>query len=465
MNRKQRHLRPWQKYVLLVLAGLAALFVLGNAVMWVVYRGRVLPNVEAAQLPGTVELTYEQTKAIFDVTAAGITVDEAATKERLATHRSWLPLLDVMRGAKMPAVLRVQQQKFVETLREVQPAFTKAPLPHRVIFEADKFALANPVPGYSMDEAAFSGEIKRVIASGGSKLTVPVVTVTSDSAGAGLEDELPKLNNQLKAKIIFSVNGQAKQPSVAEIGSWFVPAAHASGGTMVLSQEKVKEYVLAQAPSASNAGDAAAAASYAFDKITDTTFIVATSAGVKYKYCTSSKSVGEGHLPNFIAKVAAVLGDPRGWNAGGKVSFERVESGCDFTIWLSAPSQMTSFGGVCDSYYSCRSGRNVVVNFDRWQGATPPWNAAGGSLEDYRVMVTNHEVGHWLGFGHSNCSGPGQPAPVMQQQSIDLQGCMFNPWPTAAEINTLKTNKGVASLAPREEYVAESSCCCAHCVT
>jgi hypothetical protein len=104
---------------------------------------------------------------------------------------------------------------------------------------------------------------------------------------------------------------------------------------------------------------------------------------------------------------------------------------------------MTSFGGVCDSYYSCRSGRNVVINFDRWQGATDPWNAAGGSLEDYRVMVTNHETGHWLGFGHAFCPGAGQPAPVMQQQSISLQGCTFNPWPTASELAAAKSARGL----------------------
>jgi hypothetical protein len=50
-------------------------------------------------------------------------------------------------------------------------------------------------------------------------------------------------------------------------------------------------------------------------------------------------------------------------------------------------------------------------------------------------MVINHEVGHFIGFGHASCGGAGQPAPVMQQQSISLQGCKFNPWPTASELD------------------------------
>jgi hypothetical protein len=125
------------------------------------------------------------------------------------------------------------------------------------------------------------------------------------------------------------------------------------------------------------------------------------------------------------------------------VEYREVSSGCDFTVWLTAANQMPSFGAICDPLWSCRVGPNVVINFNRWQNASEAWNARGGSLEDYRHMVINHETGHWLGFGHSHCPGPGQPAPVMQQQSIDLQGCSFNPWPTAGELAALKRDLGI----------------------
>ncbi|MET1033315.1 MAG: DUF3152 domain-containing protein, partial [Candidatus Saccharimonadales bacterium] len=98
---------------------------------------------------------------------------------------------------------------------------------------------------------------------------------------------------------------------------------------------------------------------------------------------------------------------------------------------------------ICDSLWSCRVGPNVVINFDRWQGASSSWNANGGTLDDYRHMVINHETGHWLGFGHASCGGAGQLAPVMQQQSIDLQGCKFNPWPSTSEITTLRRTLGL----------------------
>jgi hypothetical protein len=63
-------------------------------------------------------------------------------------------------------------------------------------------------------------------------------------------------------------------------------------------------------------------------------------------------------------------------------------------------------------------------------------------LRDYRHMVVNHEAGHFLGFGHANCGGPGQLAPVMQQQSINLQGCQHNPWPLQWERQRLASRLG-----------------------
>jgi hypothetical protein len=139
------------------------------------------------------------------------------------------------------------------------------------------------------------------------------------------------------------------------------------------------------------------------------------------------------NFAEFRTQANATLNDGRGWSRLG-VTFQEVQSGGDFTLVLSEASQMTSFSSGCGVDYSCRAGRYVIINQDRWQGATPSWNNAGGSIRDYRHMVVNHETGHWLGHGHANCSATGQPAQVMQQQSIDLQGCAFNAWPTGSEL-------------------------------
>ncbi len=134
-------------------------------------------------------------------------------------------------------------------------------------------------------------------------------------------------------------------------------------------------------------------------------------------------------LEAFATAAAETYADPRGWNRGGTVRFERVASGGDFTLWLAAAGQVATFGGACDAIWSCRNGRNVVINEDRWLAASAAWTGAGGSLRDYRHMVVNHETGHWLGLGHVNCAAPGSAATIMQQQSMDLQGCTPNPWP------------------------------------
>lgn len=150
-------------------------------------------------------------------------------------------------------------------------------------------------------------------------------------------------------------------------------------------------------------------------------------------YQVSSRGTLSASLAEFKALVNQTLNDTRGWARLG-VAFQEVASGGSFTFILSEASQMTSFSTGCSVEYSCRVGTSVIINQDRWVGATAPWNSAGGSLRDYRHMVVNHEVGHWLGHGHAACGGAGQQAPVMLQQSIDLQGCAFNPWPLASEL-------------------------------
>ncbi len=138
-------------------------------------------------------------------------------------------------------------------------------------------------------------------------------------------------------------------------------------------------------------------------------------------------------LGAFRRQAQATFEDPRGWRGAGVV-FRRVARGGDFTLVLSEASEVPTFSSGCSAQWSCRVGRYVIINQTRWQRASPMWNGSGRSRRDYRHMVVNHETGHWLGHGHGVCTGRGNRAPVMQQQSIDLAGCRPNPWPTAAEL-------------------------------
>ena len=134
----------------------------------------------------------------------------------------------------------------------------------------------------------------------------------------------------------------------------------------------------------------------------------------------------------FERLVASTYADPRGWRRAG-VTFRRVpaSSASTFTVVLAEASRVPRYSSACSVTYSCRVGRNVIINQNRWRYGVTHWQAG---LTSYRQMVLNHETGHWLGLGHGYCSGTGRAAPVMQQQSKSLQGCRPSPWPTPAEI-------------------------------
>ena len=134
----------------------------------------------------------------------------------------------------------------------------------------------------------------------------------------------------------------------------------------------------------------------------------------------------------FARQAQETYADARGWRAAG-IEFRRVRRGGDFTLVLAQAATVPSFSASCSATWSCRVGRWVIINQDRWKFASPAWNRAGAGLRNYRHLVVNHETGHWLGRGHRGCPGAGQPAPVMMQQSKGVDGCRFNPWPRPAE--------------------------------
>jgi hypothetical protein len=142
---------------------------------------------------------------------------------------------------------------------------------------------------------------------------------------------------------------------------------------------------------------------------------------------------GIGESPDeFAAAVDKVLGDPRSWVASGQFRLQRVPRAApaEFTIFLASPTTseaMCRVGGLLtDKYTSCRLTGQVIINDARWLTAVPDYNAP---LDVYRGYAINHEVGHQLGHGHEACTGPGRLAPVMQQQTLGLKGCVANPWP------------------------------------
>src|SRR5262249_47041973 len=138
-------------------------------------------------------------------------------------------------------------------------------------------------------------------------------------------------------------------------------------------------------------------------------------------------------VAGFAAEADAILDDPRSWTGGGDVRFQRVSSGHagGFTVYLASPAPSGAIfaqGGLDpDEFTNCRlSPGKVVINSARWLTAVPGY---GAPLSVYRGYAINHEVGHQLGYQHELCPGPGRPAPVMQQQTLGLHGCVANAWP------------------------------------
>ena len=136
----------------------------------------------------------------------------------------------------------------------------------------------------------------------------------------------------------------------------------------------------------------------------------------------------------FAHAVETTLGDPRSWGGGGRMSFQRVGAAeaaagqFDFRVSLVSPGSMETYcpGVGTGGYTSCRYGDRAVINLARWATAVPDYQ---GDVATYRPYVVNHEVGHALGNGHQECPGAGQVAPVMQQQTLGLNGCTKNAWP------------------------------------
>jgi hypothetical protein len=127
--------------------------------------------------------------------------------------------------------------------------------------------------------------------------------------------------------------------------------------------------------------------------------------------------------------VEATYSDVRGWTAGRAWRFQRVGPGQphDYVLYLATPDTRDKLcGDGPDGYTSCRNGNKVVINIARWAHAVPGY---GASLNTYRQYAINHETGHLLGFIHELCAGPGNLAPVMQQQTLGLHDCSANAWP------------------------------------
>jgi hypothetical protein len=160
-------------------------------------------------------------------------------------------------------------------------------------------------------------------------------------------------------------------------------------------------------------------------------------------YTYSVRTIGPvvSNVGLFSAAARDIYADARGWSLDGKIKFTQVPSGGDFTLWLATADRVPTFSAGCSRTYSCRVGRNVIINETRWLTGSPSIRTL--PLATYRAMAVNHETGHWLGLPHAFCPRAGTPAPLMQQQSINLQGCTPNAFPLPSEKAQVARARGI----------------------
>ena len=135
--------------------------------------------------------------------------------------------------------------------------------------------------------------------------------------------------------------------------------------------------------------------------------------------------------------IIGILNDPRGWSTIEDRDFQIVASeDADLNVVFAKPETVDElcYPLQTNGIYSCRNERNVVINMFRWLSGAKDF---GTDLSTYRIYLINHEVGHYLGWGHSDCPSDNALAPVMMQQSKSTNGCIPNGWPIYERIKLL----------------------------
>lgn len=391
-------------------------------------------------LPSVITVHNQTMSQQVSVQKLGVGIDWSASIQALKKEQSWVPLFTYFLHRNIPVSLHTDTLKLEAELVQLQPNLSQKATDAHVVFLNGSFSVAQAQNGSTIDAHLSAPIVSAAVAKGSKDVVLVSKVISGNTDESSLSADVQSLQKQLSTRVTFNHNGTKITPTSEDEGAWFTP----SGQTMSLSGDAIGTYIDKVASrmgiGAGNRVDLITAVQYALGKNISMDFTVSSTNAVSRTYCTAVDGVSESELADLIGKLAATYADVRGWNDGGKIAFEHVTSGCQYTVWLAAPSLMTTFGSICDDYYNCQVGNGVVVNNDRWLHATDPWNKTGQSLEVYRELIIDHESGHRLGFlDNPTCPGQGQPAPVMMQQSINLKGCVFNTWPTQQEFDELQT--------------------------
>lgn len=466
ISKKKRIRLPNQKNIAIILLIIVGILFTTNLIIFFKYKDKTYPKTQLnnqpigslsykdlelktkqiISLPATITLKLGEKTKDVSPNQLGVSVNYQEILQHIKNNKSIVPIVNLFLDNNINASYQTNSSTAEEYISSIRADLETPSEPAHINLGEQKFSAVSAKAPTIIDKNVAIKSITEQLNSGKTIIELPS---SADSkvpeSTMNIEEETAKLNNQISVKISIKYEDKLKTLTKSEIIRLFEP----KDNTYVLSRAKIDTIISETArqfnlsPGNKKQIIDQVISSLQASQNLDTTFIPAPKKQTTYTYCVSAKGVDASHLGAFRSKLQSVYADPRGWSIDGQVTFMEVTTGCNFTAWLTEANLVPSFSStICDNIWSCRVGNNVIINFDRWSGASPAWNGAGGSLDSYRTMVINHETGHWLGFSHRFCGGSGQQAPVMQQQSISLQGCSFNSLPTASEIQSFKSSKG-----------------------
>ncbi len=130
----------------------------------------------------------------------------------------------------------------------------------------------------------------------------------------------------------------------------------------------------------------------------------------------------------FVREFERILFDERSWVGFGEVAWQQVAADGDFRIILASPSTTDKLCLPWNTLgiYSCAVEQlRSVWNVERWRNGASDFE----TIEEYRIYLVNHEIGHILRHDHVECLNAGVAAPVMMQQTKSTGACVANGWP------------------------------------
>lgn len=396
-------------------------------------------------VPGTLTLSHGTQTVSVPSSDLGVQFDAARTQTSLSHQRSWLPIIAVFMRHWVPAPATISQARLSAKASNLAGTFHQDPTDAHVTLSGTTFGASNPANGYALDTVALGPAIMGAIDHGHTHVSVPVKVLIPAVTKLRAQADAKQLQATLNVSVSYVYGGSSRKPPATDIAKWY----QASGNTYTFNDFAIRTYIatagMAMGVRPSNLTLAVGATKQALSTQSAATIaLIPYSKAKTYQYCVQSRGADTQYLPELKNILASVYADLRGWSLDGQVAFDYATTGCDFTVWLATSDQMGTFGAICDNYWDCEVNNNVVVNLDRWLNTTPAWKSYGGSLDDYRTMLINHETGHMLGFlDNYACPAPGGPAPIMLQQSINLRGCTFNIWPTQPELTALRQMIGL----------------------